>query len=622
VSIPAWASAVLVASACLIALGYWTYRAVEGSLRELRAASLKSLLDSEVNALQVWVAEEIGGAGRIARDARIRQAIAELVRRPDCSGAARARLEQAIAPLLREAGDATFNIASMDGRLLATRFPDYCGLELTPRFVSELKPVFAGRPRFVRPFPDGERVSAPPRLRPGPAFAWIATPVRAENGEVLAVLGIAEPVDAVFGSILRAARPGEDGEAFAFDAQGRILTAERFGETARLPRSDAGVALEPYANHRGAQVIGAWRWLPDYGMGVALEMHAAEAYAPLRYLNIAFAVVFGALVVAVFAALASAWSVVRLRSESGRRLGAYRLGRRIGEGGMANVYLAQHDLLKRPTAVKLLKPARASDEMIGRFEREVQLASSLSHPNTVEIFDYGRTREGLFYYAMEYLDGMTVSELLRRQCPLPVARAVHILQQVCAALAEAHARDIVHRDIKPENVMVCRYGGAHDFVKILDFGLVKHISEKHSRDLTRTLRILGTPLYMAPERLKNPAEVDPRSDIYAVGALAFLMLTGRKLFDSVDDLELTSKVLNEEAPRLREVAPQPIPAELDLIVTSCLEKKRELRPQRVADLEEAFAALAQEHRWTQREAQEWWNAMPDSVESAVPRATH
>jgi eukaryotic-like serine/threonine-protein kinase len=337
-------------------------------------------------------------------------------------------------------------------------------------------------------------------------------------------------------------------------------------------------------------------------------MQAKEAYAPLRYLNIAFGVVFGALVIAVFAALGSAWSVMRLRKETGRRLGAYRLGKQIGEGGMANVYLAQHDLLKRPTAVKLLKPARATDEMIARFEREVQLASSLSHPNTVEIFDYGRTRDGLFYYAMEYLEGMTVSELLQRESPVRVARVIHILQQVCAALAEAHARDIVHRDIKPENIMVCRHGGVYDFVKILDFGLVKHISEKHSRDLTRTLRILGTPLYMAPERLRNPADVDARADIYAVGALAFLMLTGRKLFESSDDLELTSKILNEEPPRASASAPQPIPVELDLIITACVEKKRELRPQRVADLAEAFDALAMEQRWTQREAQEWWQS--------------
>ena len=592
----------LLASALLIGLGYWTYRAVESSLRELRADGLKSLLDSEVNALRVWVAEEIGDAERIAREPRVRGAVAELARMPRCTGEARAQLEELLRPLLREVGDSTFNVLDAHGRLMATRFPDYCGLTATPAFLDEMKPVFDGRARFVRPFRDEQRVAGAHRLRQGPAFAWVAAPVRDAGGQVIAALSFAQPVDAVLGSILKI------GDAFAFDAEGTLLTAERFGERTPLAGTGEGVRLDPYVNHRGAEVIGAWRWLPEYGMGIALEMQAKEAYAPLRYLHIAFGVVFGALVIAVFAALGSAWSVMRLRKETGRRLGAYRLGRQIGEGGMANVYLAQHDLLKRPTAVKLLKPARATDEMIARFEREVQLASSLSHPNTVEIFDYGRTRDGLFYYAMEYLDGMTVSELLQRESPVGVARVIHILQQVCAALAEAHARDIVHRDIKPENIMVCRHGGAYDFVKILDFGLVKHISEKHSRDLTRTLRILGTPLYMAPERLRNPADVDARADIYAVGALAFLMLTGRKLFESSDDLELTSKILNEEPPRASASAPQPIPMELDLIITACVEKKRELRPQRVADLAEAFDALAVEHRWTQREAQEWWQS--------------
>jgi len=248
--------------------------------------------------------------------------------------------------------------------------------------------------------------------------------------------------------------------------------------------------------------------------------------------------------------------------------------------------------------------------MIARFEREVQMASSLAHPNTVEIFDFGRTREGLFYYAMEYLDGMTVAEVLARQSPIPVSRTIHLLRQVCAALSEAHAKGIVHRDIKPENIMVCRYGGIYDHVKILDFGLVKHVSQKHSRDLTRGLRILGTPLYMAPERLRNPADVDARVDIYALGAVGFLMLTGRKLFESADDLQLTSRILNDEAERPSAAAPQPIPVELDLLVLSCVEKRREDRPQRVADLLEAFDALAAEHRWTQREAELWWAGLP------------
>jgi serine/threonine-protein kinase len=599
-------------SALLFALGYWTYRQVETSLREIRAGSMKSLLDSEVNALRVWIAEEIGDAQRIARDARVRERIVELARNPGCSGGARARLEEALRPLLRDVGDATFNVVERNGRLLATRFADYCGLQASPGFLAEVKPVFEGKPRFVRPFRDAERITAPPRLRAGAPFAWVYAPVRVGDGEVIAALGIAEPVDAVFASILQSGRPGESGEAYAFDERGVMLSAEHFGERAGIAGKGEGVVLDAYLNHRGAEVIGASRWLPDYAMGVAIEIEAGEAYAPLRYLNVAFGVVFGALVIAVLAAAASALSVIRLRREMGgaRKLGAYALKQRIGEGGMATVYLARHDLLRRPAAVKLLKPARATDEMIARFEREVQMASSLAHPNTVEIFDFGRTRDGLFYYAMEYLDGLTVSEVLSRQNPLPVARTIHLLRQVCAALTEAHGKGVVHRDIKPENIMVCRYGGVYDHVKILDFGLVKHVSEKHSRDLTRSLRILGTPLYMAPERLRNPADVDARVDIYALGAVAFLMLTGKKLFESSDDLELTSKILNDEPARPSAVAPQPIPVELDLLVLSCVEKRRDNRPQRVADLVEAFDALALEHRWTQREAELWWSALP------------
>ncbi|HWA38554.1 MAG TPA: serine/threonine protein kinase [Burkholderiales bacterium] len=607
----------------LFAIGYWTYGAVSDSLRELRAAALRNLLDSEVNAFRVWINEEIGDAERVARDPRAVQAVVELsalaaragtTREGLCASPARARIEETLRPLLREVGDSTFNVIAPDGRLLATRYPEYCGLSVSrERFLPLLAPVFAGKPAFLRPIADEARIEAPERLRPGAPAAWMAVPVHGQNG-VLAALAIAEPVDAVFASILGSARPGETGETFAFDANGMMLTAAEFGIVAtirsRIERLEGGgVILDPFESRRGAPVVGAWRWLPDYGMGVALQMEAAEAYAPLRYLSIAFSVVFGALVVAVIAALASLFSMMRLRSEAGgRKLGPYRLEKPVGEGGVATVYLARHDLLKRPTAVKLLKPARATDEMIARFEREVQLASSFSHPNTVEIFDYGRTRDGLFYYAMEYLDGHTIAEVVRRSGALPVARTIHVLRQVCAGLSEAHGKGLVHRDVKPENIMVCRYGGEHDFVKILDFGLVKSMGQPHSRDLTRSQRILGTPLYMAPERLRDPTDVDARADIYAVGAVAWLMLTGRRMFDIDEDFALTSKILNEEPPRVAAAAAQPVPVELDLLVTACLEKNREDRPQGVAGMIEALDALAAEHRWTQREAREWWAA--------------
>lgn len=605
----------LSASALLVALGWWTYRAVEGSLQELRAVTMRSLLDAQVNAMRVWVREETGDAERVAREPEVREAIGALLAIAGragaapadyCTGAARERLEQVLSPLLRDIGDSTFNVVLPSGHLVATRFPEYCGLSVTAElFLPQLAAVFRGESRFIRPFRDAERVAAPPLLREGPAFGWIVTPVRDEAGRVIASLGIAEPADGTWSAILAAARPGITGDVFAFDERGERLSQGRFGGPARvaipgldpasLERSQ-GETTTPYRNARGAQVIGAWRWLPDLGMGVAIEIEAAEAYAPLQYLRTAFGVVFGALVLAAAAALASWLSLLRLRGELGgqRRIGAYRLEKPIGEGGMANVYLARHDLLKRPCALKLLKPARATDEMVARFEREVQMASALAHPNVVEIYDYGRSREGLFYYAMEYLEGINLGELVARDGPVPVARALPILRQVCAGLAAAHRAGLVHRDIKPENIMVCRRGGAEDVVKILDFGLAKSTVTAHSRDLTRGLRILGTPIYMAPERLRNPADVDARADIYAFGAVAYFILSGRRPFEGADDLAITTRVLNEEPPLLSAVAPQPIPQALDLMVQACLEKQRENRPQRVADVAEALDALTDE----------------------------
>jgi serine/threonine-protein kinase len=593
-------------------LGFWTYRAVESSLQELRATTMKSLLDAQVNALRVWVREEIGDAERIAREPRAREAIAGLAKVADregatraelCAGPARAQVEEVLRPMLREVGDSTFNVTSPTGRLLATRYPEYCGLQVTAsQFLPLLAPVFRGESRFIRPYRDADRVESPPRLRAGEAFGWIATPVRDPGDRVIAALGIAEPANGVLSAILMAARPGETGDLFAFDERGALLTPSRFEANSQFPlpgvRPEAreGIALEPYLSGRGAEVVGAWRWLEDLGLGVAIEIEATEAYAPLRYLRTAFGVVFGTLVIAVAAALYSGLSVLRLRGELGgqRKLGAYRLERSIGEGGMANVYLARHDLLKRPCAVKLLKPARASDEMIARFEREVQLASQLSHPNVVEIYDYGRSTDGLFYYAMEYLDGINLGELVAREGPVPVARAVRILRQVCAGLAAAHAAGLVHRDVKPENIMLCQRGTEPDVVKILDFGMVKRVDSEHSRNLTRGLRILGTPMYMAPERLRNPSDVDTRADIYSLGAVAFYMLSGRKIFENSDDLELTSRILNDEPPRVSQVVAQSIPIEFDILVQACLEKRREDRPQRVSDLIEALDSIALE----------------------------
>jgi serine/threonine-protein kinase len=634
--VPAWATSVLLVAAVLVVLGWWTYATVESSLRGLRAAALASLLEAEVKTLAIWIENHKADIRRLARDPEVRGnvvALARIASRPGatpadyCNAPARRPLVEQLGAALEERGAVTFNAVDRSHRIIASRFREYCGLKLSAEaYERDLAPVFRGETRFVRPFRQEERLEAAP-AKPSleRAIAWVETPVRDASGAIIAALAFGEYADGEFAGILAAARTGATGEAYAFDRAGKLLSAGRFGDGttalgARLAAEPEGVALDPYAAYHDAQVIGAWRWLPEHDLGVAVEMSAAEAYAPLRYLTIAFGLVFGALVVAVFAAAWSTLSVLRLRRQlgDGRKVGPYRLTRRIGEGGIAAIYLAQHDLLKRPTAIKLVKPARMTDVIIARFEREVQLASSLSHPNTIEIFDYGRTRDGLLYYAMEYLDGLTVAEVVTRDGALPVARTLHILRQVCGALAEAHGKGIVHRDISPDNIMVCRHGGQYDFVKVLDYGLVKQVSaRRHTRDLTRGLRIVGTPLYMAPERLRDPSDVDARADIYAVGAVAYLMLSGRRMFEDEDDLALSNRILNDPPRRLSEVAPQPIPAELERLVMSCLAKRREHRTQSVADLGEAFELLARESRWTQAEAEAWWSRAATAARSAA-----
>jgi serine/threonine-protein kinase len=284
---------------------------------------------------------------------------------------------------------------------------------------------------------------------------------------------------------------------------------------------------------------------------------------------------------------------------------------------MATVHRAVHALLKRPTALKILKPHLATDELIARFEREVQLASRLQHPATIEIFDYGRTRDGTFFYAMEYVDGLTLAKLVEKDDAQAVPRVAYILKQVCESLREAHAKGLVHRDIKPANVMVCERGGEWDAVKVLDFGLVKDVHATDARDITQYARLLGTPTYMAPERIRNPAEAAPAVDIYAVGALAFYLLTGKRVFDAPNELELTRQILEVEAPRARSATKQPIPKALDDLIAACLAKDPAARPQRIDELIAVFAAVLQAQPWTQEAAERWWHDYRGAQEAAA-----
>ena len=301
-------------------------------------------------------------------------------------------------------------------------------------------------------------------------------------------------------------------------------------------------------------------------------------------------------------------TISRLRRQvaEARQLGQYRLRRRIGAGGMGEVYLAEHQLLKRPCAVKLIRPGDAADpRALERFEREVRLTATLSHPNTVEIYDYGRAEDGTYYYVMEYLPGLSLAELVERHGPLPPARAVYLLRQVCGALREAHAAGLIHRDIKPSNIFAARRGGMDDVAKLLDFGLVRPAATARAAHLSGEGQILGTPLFMSPEQARGGRELDERSDIYSLGAVAYYLLTGRPPFDGEGGIAvMIAHARDPVVPPSRVRAG--IPEDLERVVLRCLAKDPAERFPDAESLERALGECDCAGEWDLMHAARWW----------------
>ncbi len=309
---------------------------------------------------------------------------------------------------------------------------------------------------------------------------------------------------------------------------------------------------------------------------------------------------------AVIASLAS-HVIYGLRREvrEARRLGQYTLLERIGEGGMGAVYRARHAMLRRPTAIKLLPAERAGAERIQRFEREVQLTSQLTHPNTVAIFDFGRTPDGVFYYAMEYLDGLNLEDLVRLDGPQPAGRVVHLLRQVAGSLSEAHDIGLVHRDIKPSNViLVPERGGAPDVAKVVDFGLVKDLDEAAWR--TQEGRVFGTPHYLSPEAISSSGPVGPASDLYSLGCVGYFLLTGQRVFEGQSVIEVCTQHLVAEPVSPAERLGRPVPESLSAILMTLLEKKAEHRPPSARALISLLDHCHDVEPWSSDDAHAWW----------------
>jgi eukaryotic-like serine/threonine-protein kinase len=302
-----------------------------------------------------------------------------------------------------------------------------------------------------------------------------------------------------------------------------------------------------------------------------------------------------------------AHAISRLRRQvvEARQVGKYRLRRRIGAGAMGEVYLAEHQLLKRPCALKLIRPDRMGDpRAVGRFEREVRATAALSHPNTVEVYDYGRTPDGTYYFVMEYLPGLSLAELVERHGPVPPGRAVYLLRQVCGALGEAHAAGLIHRDIKPSNVVAARRGGQDDVAKLLDFGLVRPAATPSAAGLSAEGQVVGTPLYMSPEQAGG-REVDGRSDIYSLGAVAYHLLTGRPPFGGEERMAvLIAHARDPVVPPSQVLAG--VPADVERVVLRCLAKDPAERFADAGSLERALGQCACSEEWDQGRAAGWW----------------
>jgi serine/threonine protein kinase len=374
----------------------------------------------------------------------------------------------------------------------------------------------------------------------------------------------------------------------------------------------AGVDADGYRDYRGVPVVGAWMWLDDFNMGLVTEMDRSEAFRPLHILRTGFWSIFGLLVVGAVMIYVLMRLANRLQTAAqkaalkARQLGQYALDDKIGEGAFGAVYRAHHALMRRPVAVKLLQTDKMNQTSAARFEREVQMTGQLTHPNTIALYDYGRTPEGIFYYAMEFLEGLTLDRLVKQYGAQPEGRVIAILRQVCGSLAEAHAIGLVHRDIKPANVFLTQRGGVPDFVKVLDFGLAKARDTQAGAELTMAEATLGTPLYMSPEAVEHSNDVDARSDLYSLGAVGYFLVTGNVLFDCLTLGEVLMHQVKDLPVRPSERLGKPVSPDLEELLMRCLAKKPASRPATARELDDALARCRNAADWTRELADEWW----------------
>jgi len=635
--------------------GFWSHHAVMKSVEDLLIVNLEANLNASANALTVWIENERDFVRSWAEEKQLRRLTEASLR----SGAVVTeidlkKVQSLLASILAEKDIQGWAVIDAAGvvRFTSRGIPYQAG-----RISAELKPyldfVLKGYLAFIPPILKKD-VIADASAPVDEAILLTAAPVRNAEGQPIAALVFTIRPDGHFSRILSASRMGVEGDTYAFNRKGFLISESRFENQLKtfglLPdqpdarsilrilihdpggdlaagykptgvpdtwapthmlasalRGEAGFHLAGYRDYRGVNVVGAWRWLPAYDFGIATEVPQQMVQRIQRPLRLAFQGLMGLVVVMAGLVLFSTFKMSHLQQsiDEIKQVGHYTIQEKLGEGGMGKVYKATHALLKRPTAIKFLKPDALTADSLERFEREVQITSRLTHPNTIEVYDYGRTAEGVFYYAMEYLPGIGLDDLIALEEAIPPARAVHILRHICYSLEEAHGMGLIHRDIKPPNVILCERGGQYDTVKVLDFGLVKDVKNQDVQ-MTAMHEMTGTPAYVAPERLTDPGQVDQRADIYSLGAVGFNLLSGTDVFDGANAVEICYHVMKTPPPRVAARATQTIPTTLDQLIDDCLAKEPNDRPGDVTRILAVLDSIEGLAPWDQVEARRWW----------------
>jgi len=659
----------LVAALVLVFLGVWLRVKMEGATKQQIADTLQTILNANTEALRAWSVTMKSEAEDIADDDRVRELAAGLIRQAKSATQVQAALlispqlsalRAHLSPMLVRRGFDGFLVLDTNFLVVASMRDQLVGMQRPPGNAEQMTPCLAGKSLVTRPFPSVAMLpDEKGNLRVGVPTMFAVAPIRSADGQVIAILGLRIEPDKDFTRILATARAGQTGETYAFGHDGKQLSESRFDNDLKrlglipdepdarsiltlelrdplvdlgkgrqspkrrteLPFTHAvgealaghtGVDADGYRDYRGVPVVGAWTWLDDFNLGLVTEMDRAEAFRPLHILRVGFWSIFGLLLVGavlvyVLMRLANRLQAAARRAAlKARQLGQYALDDKIGEGAFGAVYRAHHALMRRPVAVKLLQTEKLTQSSAARFEREVQLTSQLTHPNTITLYDYGRTPEGIFYYAMEYLDGLTIDRLVKQYGAQPEGRVIAILRQVCGSLAEAHAIGLVHRDIKPANVFLTQRGGVPDFVKVLDFGLVKVRDVPGGAELTMAEATLGTPLYMSPEAVEHSNEVDARSDLYSLGAVGYFLVTGEALFDCLTLGEVLMHQVKDLPVRPSARLGKLISPDLEELLMRCLAKNPASRPANARELDDALARCRSAADWTRELADEWW----------------